>query len=120
MTGHQPRNVHRVLDAVAEMWSPHVVAEVNDYDVKVVNVDGDFVEHAHDETDELFLVLAGRLTIDLPDGAVTLDPYDVFTVPRGVRHRPRAEPGTRILILEPRGTVNTGDPATGTTGVRLE
>ncbi|HEY7483341.1 MAG TPA: cupin domain-containing protein [Streptosporangiaceae bacterium] len=111
-------NIETVMTGV-DLWSPHVLATVNDYDVKVANVEGDFVEHVHDETDEFFLVLSGRLHLDLPDRVVTLDPGELFTVPRGVSHRPRAEPGTRILMFEPRGTVNTGDPATGTTGVRL-
>jgi mannose-6-phosphate isomerase-like protein (cupin superfamily) len=116
------RNINTVMDAVAEKWMPHVLAEVNDYDVKVANVEGDeFPEHVHEDTDEFFLVLAGRLHLDLPDGTVTLNPNDVFTVPRGIRHKPRAEAGTRILMFEPRGTVNTGDgtESTGTTGVRL-
>ncbi len=113
------RNVDSVMDAVAEQWSPRVLAEVNDYDVKVANVSGDFTEHAHDDTDEFFLVLSGRFFIDLPHGTVELGPNEVFTVPRGVRHRPRASPGTRVLMFEPRGTVNTGDPATGTAGVRI-
>jgi mannose-6-phosphate isomerase-like protein (cupin superfamily) len=110
-------NVDRALAGV-DPWSPHVVAEVNDYDVKVANVEGEFVEHVHEDTDEFFLVLSGRLHLDLGDRTVTLGPHDVFTVPRGARHRPRAEPGTRILMFEPRGTYNTGDAATGTTGIR--
>jgi mannose-6-phosphate isomerase-like protein (cupin superfamily) len=112
-------NIHQVMEGV-EPWSPHVLATVNDYDVKVANVEGDFTEHTHDETDEFFLVLSGRLRLDLPDRVVTLDPGEIFTVPRGVRHRPRAEAGTRILMFEPRGTVNTGDPTTGTTGIRID
>ncbi|WP_231133965.1 SRPBCC domain-containing protein [Motilibacter deserti] len=112
------RNVHDVLDGVAELWSPHVVGEVNDYDVKAANVEGDYAEHVHEDTDEVFLVLTGRLHLDLPDRTVSLGPMDVFTVPRGVRHRPRAEPGTRIVNVEPRGTTQDGT-ATGTTGHRL-
>ncbi len=112
------RNVHEELDKIEQLWSPHVVGEVNDYDVKVANVAGEFAEHVHDDTDEVFLVLAGRLHLDLPDVTVTLDPLDLYTVPRGVRHRPRADAGTRILMLEPRGTSQDGTPA-GTTGVRL-
>lgn len=112
------RNVQDVLDHVPELWSPHVVGEVNDYDVKAANVAGDYPEHVHEDTDEIFLVLAGRLHLDLLDRTVTLDPMDVFTVPRGVRHRPRAEPGTRILNIEPRGTTQDGT-AQGTTGQRL-
>ena len=112
------RNVHEELDKIEQLWSPHVVGEVNDYEVKVANVAGEFAEHVHDDTDEVFLVLAGRLHLDLPDVTVTLDPLDLYTVPRGVRHRPRADAGTRILMLEPRGTSQDGTPA-GTTGMRL-
>jgi mannose-6-phosphate isomerase-like protein (cupin superfamily) len=111
-------NVQSVLEALAELWSPRVVAAVNDYDVKVASVAGEFTEHVHDDTDEFFLVLAGRLRLDLPDRTVELGPSDIFTVPRGVRHRPSADEGTRILMFEPRGTSNTGD-GSGTTGVRL-
>jgi mannose-6-phosphate isomerase-like protein (cupin superfamily) len=111
-------NLIEVLDGIGELWSPHVVAEVNDYDVKVANLDGEFTEHVHEDTDELFLVLAGRLFLDLPDRTVTLEPMELFTVARGVTHRPRAEAGTRILLLEPRGTSQDGTDS-GTTGIRL-
>lgn len=114
---NDPRNAHRVLDATPALWSPQVIGEVNDYDVKAANVAGDYPEHDHPDTDELFIVLAGRLHLDLPDRTVTLEPMDVFTVPRGVRLRPRAEPGTRILNIEPRGTTQDGT-AQGTTGDR--
>jgi mannose-6-phosphate isomerase-like protein (cupin superfamily) len=112
------RNVNEVLDGIDELWSPHVVGEVNDYDVKVANVAGQFTEHVHEDTDEIFLVIAGRLFLDLPDETVALEPMDLFTVPRGVPHRPRADPGTRILMLEPRGTTQDGT-ASGTAGIRL-
>jgi len=111
------RNIDDILDGVGP-WSPHVVGEVNDYDVKVANVEGDFVEHQHEDTDEIFVVLSGRLHLDLPDRTESLGPHDVFTVPRGVLHRPRAEPGTRILMVEPRGTSNDGTEQ-GLTGERL-
>lgn len=101
------RNVHGALDQIEQLWSPHVVGEGNDSDVKVDNVAGDFAEHVHDDTDEFFLVLAGRLHLDLPDLTVTLDPMDLYTVPRGVRHRPRADAGTRRQMLEPRGARGT-------------
>ena len=112
------RNIDAVMDAVPERWSPHVLGEVNDYDLKVANIAGDYVEHVHDDTDEIFVVLAGRLTLHLPDGPEVLDPMDVYTVPRGVRHRPSALPGTRILMVEPRGTAQDG--AGGSTGIRDE
>lgn len=72
----EKRNLHDVLDRVPDLWSPHVVGEVNDYDIKAANVEGEYVEHVHEDTDEVFLVVAGRLHLDLPDGTVTLDPMD--------------------------------------------
>ena len=101
--------LNALLGAMAELWAPHRVAMVNDYDVKVAKIQGEFVEHAHDDTDEFFLVLDGELVIELPDREVRLRPHDVFVVPKGVRHRPKAAVETTILMFEPRGTVNTGD-----------
>ena len=99
-----------------EHWSPKIVAAVNDYDVKVVKAEGEFVWHQHDDTDEFFLVTAGRLRIMLEGGPsgddeVVLGPGELFVVPRGARHCPMADPGTQIVLLEPRETVNTGDAA---------
>ena len=108
----QPFNINTVMDQVTELWAPRVIATVNDYDVKVANVGGDFTRHTHDDTDEFFLVLAGRFRIEVPDGTVALGPGDVYTVPRGVPHRPSADEGTRVLFFELRDTPNTGDPAT--------
>jgi mannose-6-phosphate isomerase-like protein (cupin superfamily) len=110
-------NIGDVLDGVGD-WSPQVVGEVNDYDLKAANLDGDFVEHVHADTDEIFIVLSGRLYLDLPGETVTLDPFDVYTVPAGVTHHPRAEPGTRVLMVEPRGTTQNGE-ADGNTGHRV-
>jgi len=107
------------FESFTEIWSPRIVGAVNDYDVKIAKGAGGFPEHAHPETDEFFLVLDGTLHLDLPDRTVTLRSGEMFTVPRGVPHRPRAAEGTRLLMFEPRGTVNTGDPATGTTGTQL-
>jgi mannose-6-phosphate isomerase-like protein (cupin superfamily) len=94
--------------AVEALWSPRIVEQVNDLHVKVVRVQGEFVWHSHAETDELFLVLEGSLRIERRDGAVTLGPGDLYVVPRGVEHRPVAEQECRMLLLEPAGTVNTG------------
>lgn len=110
-------NILEVLDSTEEIWSPQIVGEVNGYDVKVTNAEGEFLRHVHDETDEIFIVLSGRLHLDFDDRSVTLDPLDVFTVPAGVAHRPRAEPNTRILFVEPRGTTQDGS-AEGFTGHR--
>lgn len=92
-----------------DQWAPKVVARLNEYEVKLVRLEGEFVWHLHDDTDELFLVLDGELTIQLRDGDVTLGAGELFVVPRGVEHCPRADNEVRALLLEPRGTVNTGD-----------
>jgi mannose-6-phosphate isomerase-like protein (cupin superfamily) len=104
-----PVNLDRMLAGFSEHWSPKKIAELNEYDVKLVKVQGEFTWHRHHDTDELFLVLDGALTIDLPDRSVVLLPREIFVVPRGVEHRPRAETETAVLLLEPRGVVNTGD-----------
>jgi mannose-6-phosphate isomerase-like protein (cupin superfamily) len=92
----------------AEQWSPKVVARLNDYEVKLVRLEGEFVWHEHAETDELFLVIDGRLTIQLRDRDVVVGPGELFVVPRGVEHCPRAEGEVRAMLIEPAGVVNTG------------
>jgi len=93
-----------------EHWSPRTVAQFND--IMVVKVRGEFVWHTHDDTDDFFLVLKGRLTVRLRDRAVTLGPGEVLVVPRGVEHQPVAEEEVELLLIEPTGTPNTGDKAT--------
>lgn len=102
-------NLTQLLTRFDDHWSPKTIAAINDYDLKLVKVAGEFVWHTHPDTDELFLVLSGRLTISLRDRDVVLDPGELFIVPRGVEHCPRAESETAALLLEPRGVVNTGD-----------
>jgi mannose-6-phosphate isomerase-like protein (cupin superfamily) len=106
--GTRKVNLDDMLSRFTEHWSPKTVGRLNDYEIKVVKVQGEFVWHQHDETDEVFLVLDGELTIDTPDGAVVLGPRETVTIPRGIRHRPRAERETSILLIEPTGVVNTG------------
>ncbi|MBF4617491.1 cupin domain-containing protein [Clavibacter sp. VKM Ac-2873] len=105
-------DVHNVLAALSTIsapWQPHRLTSVNDYDVKVVKLHGEFVWHTHPDTDELFLVLSGELTIQLRDRDVVLGPQDTFVVPRGVEHCPKAVNEVEALLFEPQGTVNTGD-----------
>ncbi|MEM7415707.1 MAG: cupin domain-containing protein [Gemmatimonadota bacterium] len=102
-------NLAEKLTLVPELWSPHIVAELNEMQFKVARVEGDFIWHQHDETDEAFLVVAGELHIDLPERTVTLGPGELFVVERGVRHRPRSPEGASIVLIEPRGVVNTGE-----------
>ncbi len=96
---------------LARQWEPRVVAEMNDYQCKVVRIEGHFVWHSHADTDETFLVIDGTLRIDFRDGAVTLGPGEMFVVPRGVEHKPFAAAEVRVLLIEPRGVRNTGDAA---------
>ncbi|SEP72410.1 cupin domain-containing protein [Microlunatus flavus] len=114
------RNVRRALERIGEHWQPHRLTSVNDYDVKVVKIKGEFVWHTHPDTDELFLVLRGRLTIRLRDRDVVLEEQDVFVVPRGVEHCPEAEDEVHALLIEPRGTLNTGDAGGPMTSVLRE
>ena len=93
----------------ADLWSPKLVGRLNDYDVKLVKLRGEFVWHSHTETDELFLVLRGRMTIRFRDGDVRLEENELLIVPRGVEHMPVAEEEAWVVLIEPEGTVNTGD-----------
>jgi mannose-6-phosphate isomerase-like protein (cupin superfamily) len=102
-------NLASKLGAFAEHWSPKIVTQLNDYDVQVVKVKGEFVWHKHDDTDDFFLVLKGRLTIQLRDRNVELNEGELFVVPRGVEHCPKAEAEAHVLLIEPASTPNTGD-----------
>jgi mannose-6-phosphate isomerase-like protein (cupin superfamily) len=96
-----------------EPYAPRIVARMNDYKLMVVKAQGEFVWHSHPETDDVFLVLGGELVIDLRDRSVTLGPGELFVVPRGIEHRPRSTAGAEVLLIEPAGTVNTGDAPPG-------
>ncbi|MEU9517014.1 cupin domain-containing protein [Streptomyces sp. NPDC048224] len=104
-----PVNLADKLAQFSELWSQKRVAVVNDYEVKVAKLKGEFVWHTHEDTDELFLVISGRLRIQLRDTDVVLEPGELFVVPRGVEHCPVADEETAILLFEPKGTMNTGD-----------
>jgi mannose-6-phosphate isomerase-like protein (cupin superfamily) len=105
-------NLAHKLSTFSERWSPKIVASFNGHDVLVVKVMGRFHWHSHPETDDFFLVLSGRLTIEMREGAVTLGPGELYVVPRGVEHCPVAEEETELMLIEPAGTPNTGDPRT--------
>jgi mannose-6-phosphate isomerase-like protein (cupin superfamily) len=92
-----------------EQWQPKVVAEMNDYQFKIVKLRGDFIWHDHKDTDETFIVLEGTLQIDFRDGAVQVSAGEMFVVPKGVEHKPHAEHEVKLLLIEPRGVLNTGD-----------
>lgn len=108
----KPVNLAEKLSSFAEHWQPRVVGQFNGHDLMVVKVKGEFVWHKHDDTDDFFLVLSGRLTIRMPDGDVTLGPGELFVVPRGMQHCPFAEDEVHLLLIEPAGTPNTGNAET--------
>ena len=102
-------NLDEKFGKISEHWSPHIIAQLNDLHIKTVKLRGAFVWHRHADTDELFLVHKGRLTIKYRDRDVKLAAGDLHVVPRGVEHKPVAEADCEILLIEPAGTVNTGD-----------
>jgi mannose-6-phosphate isomerase-like protein (cupin superfamily) len=106
---YQPINLGQKLALIAEQWQPKVVAEMNDYQFKLVKLQGDFIWHDHKDTDETFIVVDGVLRIDFRDGAVQLTAGEMFVVPRGVEHKPYAEHEVKVLLIEPRGVLNTGE-----------
>ncbi|WP_286788139.1 MULTISPECIES: cupin domain-containing protein [unclassified Pseudomonas] len=105
---YQSINLLQKLSLVSEQWSPRVVAEMNSYQFKVVRIQGDFIWHSHPEADETFLVLEGTLRIDFRDGSVTLKVGELYVVPKGVEHKPYTEEEVKLLLIEPRGVLNTG------------
>jgi mannose-6-phosphate isomerase-like protein (cupin superfamily) len=105
---YQAINFKQKFGLFAETWKPKVVAEMNDYQFKIVRVAGDFIWHDHRDTDETFIVLDGHLRIDFRDGSVHIGAGEMFVVPKGVEHKPYAEQETRLILIEPRGVPNTG------------
>lgn len=107
--GYQPINLSEKLSKFTEQWFPKVIAEMNDYQFKLVKIQGDFVWHQHQETDEVFIVLDGEMGIAFRDGEVKLSKGEMYVIPKGVEHKPFAEKECQIMLVEPRGVVNTGD-----------
>jgi mannose-6-phosphate isomerase-like protein (cupin superfamily) len=101
-------NFDQKLSLFSEQWTPKVIAEMNDYQIKIVKIEGDFQWHDHQDTDETFIVLDGNLRIDFRDGHVTLKSGEMYVVPKGVEHKPFADGEVKMLLIEPRGVLNTG------------
>lgn len=112
-------NLADKLSKFTSHWDPHVIAEYNDNDVMVVKFQGEFPYHLHENTDDFFLVLHGEMVMDLEDQSHTVKAGEVFIVPKGVTHRPRAENECHVLLIEPKGEPNTGDVATASAKPRL-
>jgi mannose-6-phosphate isomerase-like protein (cupin superfamily) len=106
---YQPINFQDKLAKFSEHWSPKIIAQMNDYHFKIVKVQGEFVWHDYPETDEVFVVLKGLLEIQFRDGSVALNEGEMFVVPKGMEHKPVAAQECYILLVEPAGTLNTGD-----------
>lgn len=105
-------NLADKLALFSDHWSPKIVAAFNGHDVMVVKVKGTFTWHSHPDTDDFFLVLSGQVTIQQRDGNITLNAGELYVVPKGVEHCPMAAEEAAILLIEPKGTPNTGDPKT--------
>ena len=110
---HQSLNFAQKFSLFKEQWTPKVIAEMNDYQFKIARLQGDFVWHSHAETDETFIVLEGQLRIDFRDGHVLLSQGEMVVVPKGVEHKPSAEREVKLLLIEPRGVLNTGEEPVG-------
>lgn len=106
---YTPISFSKKLSLFSEQWSPKVIAEMNDYQFKVVKIEGEFVWHNHNDTDEVFIVIKGEMNIEFRDGVVTIGEGEMYVVPQGVDHKPFAETECHIMVIEPRGVVNTGD-----------
>ena len=102
-------NLKEKLSKFSDHWSPKVIAEMNDYQFKLVKIEGDFVWHNHDDTDEVFIVIEGSMKIEFENETVELNEGEMFVVPKGVEHKPYAEKECKVMIVEPRGVVNTGN-----------
>jgi len=102
-------NLQQKLGLFSEQWTPKVIAEMNDYQFKIVKLQGDFIWHQHKDTDETFIVMEGSLRIDFRDGEVHIAAGEMYVVPKGVEHKPYAEHEVKLLLIEPRGVLNTGD-----------
>ena len=106
---HKAINIAEKFSKFSETYSPKVIAEMNDYQFKLVRVEGEFVWHDHPDTDEVFIVIEGSLDIEFRDGKVTLNTGEMYVIPKGVEHKPVAENECKIMLVEPEGVVNTGD-----------
>ncbi len=105
----KPINLQEKLGKFTDHWSPKIIAQINDYHLRIVKLQGDFVWHMHDDTDEMFLAIDGEMEIVFRDGKVVLKPGELFVVPKGVEHKPFAKNECNVLLFEPAGTINTGD-----------
>ena len=105
-------NINDKLNKFSDLWSPKVIAEMNDYQFKLAKVKGEFVWHSHEETDETFIVLDGEMLIEFRDKKIRLNKGELYIVPKGIEHKPYAENECHIMLIEPKGIINTGEKST--------
>jgi len=102
-------NIKEKLSKFSDYWSPRIIAEMNDYQFKLVKVRGEFIWHAHKDTDEVFIVIEGKMCIEFRDSEIKLSKGEMFVIPKGVEHKPYAKNECKIMLIEPKGVINTGD-----------
>ena len=106
---YKPVNIQEKLSLFSDHWSPKIIVQMNDYHFKLVKFRGDFVWHSHPDTDEVFMVLRGEMSLEFPDGSVLLKAGEMLVIPKGVKHKSGAKEECQIMLVEPAGTINTGD-----------
>ncbi len=102
-------NIKQKLELFSEHWSPKIISELNDYQIKLVKIKDSFVWHSHEDTDELFLVIEGSMKIEFKEKTIELNEGEMYVVPKGIEHRPFAENECKIMLIEPKGVINTGE-----------
>ncbi|MEP1444087.1 MAG: cupin domain-containing protein [Hyphomicrobiales bacterium] len=112
-------NLNDKLSKFDDHWAPKIVGSFNGHDLMVVKIKGEFVWHSHPDTDDFFQVIKGQIRLEMRDETVTLNPGEIYVVPKGVEHRPVADEEAHVLLIEPAGTPNTGDDATAANKIKI-
>ena len=106
---YYPTNINTKFELFSEQWQPKVIATMNDYELKIAKIEGEFIWHSHKETDETFIVIKGEIEIEFRDGIVKVKEGEIFVVPAGVEHKPMSKKESQIMLIEPKGVINTGN-----------
>ena len=106
---YYPTNINNKFELFSEQWQPKVIATMNDYEFKIAKIEGEFIWHSHKETDETFIVIKGEIEIEFRDGIVKVKEGEIFVVPAGVEHKPMSKKESQIMLIEPKGVINTGN-----------
>ena len=106
---YYPTNINNKFELFSEQWQPKVIATMNDYEFKIAKIEGEFIWHSHKETDETFIVIKGEIEIEFRDGIVKVKEGEIFVVPAGVEHKPMSRKESQIMLIEPKGVINTGN-----------